>query len=432
MKKLLATVFLSFLFLSCATLKRTSRHIDTVFKTSPALQSGFAGLVIYDPVTHKTLYSHNPSRYFTPASNTKLFTFYTGLKVLGDSIPAIRYAIKNDTLYFKGTGDPSFLYGEFDSRNVLGFLASAEEKLVLVKPNYTEAFFGPGWAWDDYNDYYSVERNDFPIYGNVVRFKYDTNKKLPKIYPSVFQDSTFIRDHATHDGAVREMSRNSFWLQAKKPTEDYTQLVPFKTSPKTTQKLLSDTLHREVGLMPQAPLKLDRTIYSVPADSLYKAMLYPSDNFIAEQLLLVAADKIADTLKTKIAIDHMKEDFLKDLPDEPKWFDGSGLTRYNLFTPRTMVALLNKITEEKSIEDLKKLLPAGGKTGTLKNYYKAEEPYIFAKTGSLSNNHSLSGLLITKSGKTLIFSFMNSNYTASTRDLKAAMEEILLLARDKY
>jgi len=266
----------------------------------------------------------------------------------------------------------------------------------------------------------------------VVRFKYDTNKKLPKIYPSVFQDSTFIRDHATHDGAVREMSRNSFWLQAKKPTEDYTQLVPFKTSPKTTQKLLSDTLHREVGLMPQAPLKLDRTIYSVPADSLYKAMLYPSDNFIAEQLLLVAADKIADTLKTKIAIDHMKEDFLKDLPDEPKWFDGSGLTRYNLFTPRTMVALLNKITEEKSIEDLKKLLPAGGKTGTLKNYYKAEEPYIFAKTGSLSNNHSLSGLLITKSGKTLIFSFMNSNYTASTRDLKAAMEEILLLARDKY
>ena len=77
-------------------------------------------------------------------------------------------------------------------------------------------------------------------------------------------------------------------------------------------------------------------------------------------------------------------------------------------------------------------LPAGGQSGTLKNYYDAQTPYIYAKTGSLSNNHSLTGLLITKSGKMLTFSFMNSNYVVSSSTLKAAMEEVLILARDNF
>ena len=77
-------------------------------------------------------------------------------------------------------------------------------------------------------------------------------------------------------------------------------------------------------------------------------------------------------------------------------------------------------------------MPASGESGTLKNSYKASKPYIYAKTGTLRNNHSLSGLLITKSGKTLYFSFMNSNYTVPNSQLKQAMEEILITVHDQY
>lgn len=127
------------------------------------------------------------------------------------------------------------------------------------------------------------------------------------------------------------------------------------------------------------------------------------------------------------------KDSIAGLPDKPVWVDGSGLSRQNLFTPRSMVRLCEKIYDEIGNQDrLFDLLPQGGKTGTLKNLYKAEKPYVFAKTGSLSNNHNLTGFLITGSGKKLIFSFMNNNYTRPTADIRSEMESIITFIHQNY
>ena len=58
-------------------------------------------------------------------------------------------------------------------------------------------------------------------------------------------------------------------------------------------------------------------------------------------------------------------------------------------------------------------------------YYKNDPPYIYGKTGTLSNNHSLSGYLITKKGRTFIFSFMCNNYPGSVSTARVWMEKIL-------
>ncbi|WP_242670109.1 D-alanyl-D-alanine carboxypeptidase/D-alanyl-D-alanine-endopeptidase [Gramella sp. KN1008] len=401
-------------------------------ETSSIFKQSFSGLAIYDPQEDKMLYQYNAHKYFTPASNTKLFTFYTGLKILGDSVPALKYLKKNDSLIFKGTGDPSLLNPDLPESEVLKFLSDTKADLYYYPPLFTEKYFGPGWSWDDYNYAYSVERSVMPVYANRVIFEID-NKNALHLRPAIFKDSISIyNDYERRPGITRHISSNSFKIYKGK--EEYIREVPFKYSDRTMVAILQDTLNKKIEIIHEIPdgAEFEKTLYSIPTDSIYKRMMEESDNFIAEQILLMTADKISDTLKAEIAIDYMKENYLKDLPDEPVWVDGSGLSRYNLFTPHTMVKLIEKISEELPQERLFNMLATGGKSGTLKNYYKADTPYIFAKTGTLSNNHSLSGFLKTRSGKILIFSFMNSNYTIPTSKLKEGMEIILENIRDNY
>ena len=98
-----------------------------------------------------------------------------------------------------------------------------------------------------------------------------------------------------------------------------------------------------------------------------------------------------------------------------------------------MVHVLHKLYKEVPRKRLFELFPAAGVTGTLKNWYVNEaRPYLFAKSGSLSNNYCVSGYLLTKSGKTLIFSFMNNHYKAKTSEVKKRMLRIFEEIRDTY
>ena len=127
------------------------------------------GFMLYDLKEKKSIVEYNSSKYFTPASNTKIFTFYTSLKLLGDSLPSLKYVEKNDSLIFWGLGDPSFLYrNSFHNDRIYNFLSQSKKKLFFSSSNFSEEHFGPGWAWDDYNDDYSVERSPLPIFGNLV------------------------------------------------------------------------------------------------------------------------------------------------------------------------------------------------------------------------------------------------------------------------
>ncbi|MBK8500888.1 MAG: D-alanyl-D-alanine carboxypeptidase [Saprospiraceae bacterium] len=152
--------------------------------------------------------------------------------------------------------------------------------------------------------------------------------------------------------------------------------------------------------------------YSLPADTIYTAMMQHSDNFIAEQLLLTISGYLSDTMQTTLAIRDIKKNHLAPISDQLQWYDGSGLSRYNLFTPKAITTVLTKIYSILPIDQIKHIFAAGGVTGTIANWYKNENgpPFIYAKTGTLKNVHCLSGFIFTDSGNTLIFSFMNNNF----------------------
>lgn len=414
-------------------------QLANIFSNSDIFSKTITGFMLYDPATDSTIYAENEAKYMIPASNTKLFTYYAGLNVLGKKIPALKYVIKGDSLIFWGTGDPSFLHPDFGTDDVYNFLNDFDGKLYFSDSNFNDENLGPGWSWADYNSYYSAEKSPFPIYGNIARVtiehieEYHIAKENGEylINPKVF--NKFIGEGVlSEDGRFvleRDRVGNEFDYAFTSDTSRYETDKPFHYSPKLITELLTDTLNKSVTFLPNAKLPRNyKTIYSMEADSLYKKMLLPSDNFIAEQIMLMISGLVGDELNSSVGIRYVKNNFMNDLPDEPNWRDGSGLSRYNLFTPRSMVALLDKIDEKVNDQQLFDALPQGGKQGTIRRLYANKdggEPYVFAKTGTLSNNHSLSGYVMTKSGKKLIFSFMNNNYVISTSEVQSQMDQIL-------
>jgi serine-type D-Ala-D-Ala carboxypeptidase/endopeptidase (penicillin-binding protein 4) len=415
-------------FTACSS----SRFITDSLKQTEKDFRDHIGFVLYDVSSQKTICDFQGERNFTPASNTKIFTFYTSLQILGDSIPALRYTQRNDSMIFWGTGAPGFLYENTAKEDrVYNFLRNWNGKLFFSSDNFQTDHLGSGWMWDDYNDTDQTERTSFPVYGNYSKVKklYKSVEAIPDVFTYDVKPATTKE----RSQMIRAVNSNALTYLPGKTDRPKEWKIPFRYSDQLLAKLLTDTLNREVSLI-QMTLPSDaRYLYStVVPDSLYKVMMQASDNFIAEQLLLVCSDRISDSLRTEISINYAKKNLLSDLPDEPLWVDGSGLSRYNLFTPRSVVKLWEKIYTMVPRDRLFQLLAIGGRKGTIKNYYKAEKPYIFGKTGSLSNNHILSGYLVTKQGQTLIFSWMNNNFATPTGEVRGRMEALLKQIYEKY
>lgn len=438
--------FAGLLFIQSVTAKPIRpRKIRKLLQRSEILKQYHVGFALYDLTNKKMLAEQLSNKYFTPASNTKLFTFYTGLKMLKDSVPGLQYTERGDSLIFWGTGDPSFLHPDFPDQPILKKLQSSGKKLYWATGRYTGEFYGTGWSYDDYNEYYQPEISELPLFGNFLRFtaKNNTLFSSPIIiigYGSSHKPGPYslVTDivRTTGDSTIkRDLLANVFHRSTISLPDSFKQDVPYKVNQQFIEKSLSAMFPNFSGMVNDTITPAAKNWYSLPADTLFKRMLLPSDNFIAEQLLLTYAAENNMEMNTQNVIAYAMKNYLADLPDEPQWVDGSGMSRQNLFTPRTMVRLCEKIYEEVDNEDrLFDLLPQGGGTGTIKNLYKGEEekPYVFAKTGSLSNNATLSGYLITKEGKKLIFSFMNNSFVLPTATVRGEMERIITYIHENY
>lgn len=397
--------------------KKIAKHFDTVF-----YDSQFTGLLVIDPATNDTIYKYNANKYFTPASNTKIFTLYTALQILAEKIPSFKYQINKDTITIEGIGDPTFLHSFFQDSTALK-MAQNFKKVNLIINNLSDEKYGHGWAWEDYDTYFSPERSSFPMYGNVVTVNNQNNlQSIPEALKKNVQysESKFNREYHS----------NNFYYA---PKNNKSVEIPMVIDSLLVAELWDSLLPGKVYIVNHTSKNLNHIAYSVPSDSLYKRMMHESDNFLAEQLLIMSSSFLSDTLSSSKIRNFILENQLKDLKQKPRWVDGSGLSRYNLFTPTSFVQVLTKLYADLPRNRLFNLFPSGGEYGTLKNWYAGNsKPYIYAKSGTLDNNYSLSGYLITNSGKTLIFSFMNNHFTKPTNEVKKNMQAVLELLRDNY
>lgn len=408
----------------------------------PVLQKGHIGISLYDLDSQTYLYHHQADHYFTPASTTKLISMYAGMKCLPDSLPGIRYIETADTIFLFPTGDPTFLRNDFGQHPVLTFFKKqAHKQLHFIGMDLFSDTYGKGWSWDDQYESYMPELSAFPIRGNVasVSIIRDRGQIITRTDPNL-SDAVFVEDvDATGEYVHRLMFQNRFLYSLKKNSNKLTVETPYHPGRLSDITILLNHHIPECNGRFSAgkPEKntastIPSTVFSQPTDTMLKRMMYESDNFLAEQTLLMAgATLLKDTLHTAKAITQIQKKLLPGLSAGSQWIDGSGLSRHNLFTPNDFVYVLRSMYTGFSWKRIQQILPTGGK-GTLKNLYQAHSGFIYAKTGSMSHVVSLCGYLITKKNKRIAFSIIANQFPGTAQPVRKAIETFLIAVRNAY
>jgi len=420
---------------------QVSRKARKILLSDTVIATGHIGISIYNPSTQKYLYNYNADKYFMPASNAKLFSCYAGMKYLADSLVGLRYLETDTGISIYPTADPTFLHPDFPHQPVYAFLSS--QKNILFHPQFFEDNLGPGWAWDDYLETYMAPRSEFPMYGNLMKV-YKAGKAWETIPKNIKIDSSNANmvNGEINDNQVpyHEWKSNDVHFKmgqaGKAPKEVYR--LPLTPDLRDVVNFLSDTLNQPVHHLLNGTSNLAnpligtyKLVHSQPTDSLLKPMMVNSDNFFAEQtLLMVSNEKLGHMNESDVLNDLLGDDF-RGIPQQPRWVDGSGLSRYNLFTPQSFVYVLDMMYNEFGIDRLKGLLPTGGE-GTLGNQYLDLKNSLYAKTGSMSNNTAISGFVFTDKGKWLIFSILVNNFRGSSSSVKNSITLFLHYIKKKY
>ena len=284
-----------------------------------------------------------------------------------------------------------------------------------------------------------AERSAFPIYGNVISF-------LRKNYQLQATPSLVMRPPFMNESMMQQLGKGDQFQITRSPDQNQfsivsatrtfrSAIIPFKTKDGVTSfQFLQDTLQK-IGITSSIQFSARKPagnlLYSIPTDSLLKPLMYRSDNFFAEQSLLMVSQRVLNRMNEEQLIDTLLKTDFADLPQQPRWADGSGLSRYNLFSPQDFVRILEKMKDQFGMDRIKVIFPTGGE-GTLASYYKQDSGSIYAKTGTLSGVVALSGYLYTKKGKLLLFSTLVNNHRSSSSEIRKQVENFLAHIRARY
>ncbi|MEA3011694.1 MAG: hypothetical protein QOD42_239 [Sphingomonadales bacterium] len=112
--------------------------------------------------------------------------------------------------------------------------------------------------------------------------------------------------------------------------------------------------------------------------------------------------------------------------------DGSGMSTYNRVSPRGVVTFLRWAAAQPWGAAWRATLAVGGVDGTLAHRFRgtALESRLFAKTGGLNATAALSGYMIARSGRTLLFS-LYANDIPDGASATAAMDAALVLIAER-
>ena len=447
-----------------AASSRTSikEQIDELLADS-LLQKGMTGIRIIDAATGDVLYEQNGDRYFPPASNMKLITTAGALFLLK---PEFRFetplltngTIQGDTL----TGD-LIIYGKGDPTLSTAHLRTIAQQVAIrgisaIKGNilFDDTYFdtipyGPGWMWDDLQYGFgasisalSVNRNSLAIYlmpGNTI----GENVRVSIVPETAATTVKNLGKTGTTENisiaTTSEDGHNVITISGSLPVgaalRRYTRTI--KNPSRFAAILLSKELAKQ-GINGSATVQKKKmggnadTLFTHTSEPLLK-ILYDLDkyssNFIAEHILKTIGAEIGGRPGTSEKGVEAIAAYLQHhsiVPDSIIQRDGSGLSRYNLITPKQITSTLHYLYYCFACgPELMSMLPVAGADGTLRSRMgdPATNRRVRAKTGTMTHVSTLSGYCITSSGRILIFSIMMKDFPTTSGHARAIQDGII-------
>jgi D-alanyl-D-alanine carboxypeptidase/D-alanyl-D-alanine-endopeptidase (penicillin-binding protein 4) len=439
------------------------------------------GICVISLANGAVVYQRDADKLFTPASNMKIYTTGVALDLLGadyrwrtsvyaSAEPDSSGQIHGDLILY-GRGAPDLVANSNDSDR--GSLASLADQLYQkgirrVDGNIIgdESYFrgdplGDGWQWTDLQWYFGAEASALSINGNEVDVNVvppERGSEQPAVKVSNAQANVVVQNRmglADKEGRPtvglhRGLSDNNLevWGEFTPASKGFGARLSVHNPALWAARLFVDALKaRGIAIGGEAqsrnarapqnarfdPTKTSELAFvtSQPLSEVAKKTNKESVNLNAELILRTLGRERGAMTAVPEAAGRERGDDETGLAVLRVWLaraaipsshialhDGSGLSRLDLVTPESSARLLAAMSRTGVAGVFKDSLPIAGRDGTLAGRLGNLSDRVWAKTGSLTYDNSLSGYLVTAKGELLAFSIMCNDQTsrnASTR-----------------
>lgn len=442
------------------------------------------GVYAIDLSSGRTLFSHNAHRKFIPASNQKILVTATAMSLLG---PDHRFRTEiwatgetvgsfvDGDVVVVGSGDPTFSDRYWASgSDALGAIADSlysrgirhvAGSLVVDVAAWDSATVGPTWEVEDLRYGYGSTGGAFAIDEGEIELVVTGGLSVggpADVTWSPFGTRDFVRSKLTTapvDSSTRvrpDYLPESRVLvlegRAELGTVDTISVAmrdPVRQSAATLARAIHHagieieggwrvhwTNNDEPGAACLSDSGLERTasellftMESPRVSEIAAGILEPSQNWMTEQTVRALGARFGEEGSWNEGIDVVEAYLVNEVgvrPSDISARDGSGLSFYNLITPRAIVRILTDMHQMPWAAEYRDAMAEPGEDGsTLANRLEGLEGRIFAKTGTISNVNSLSGYLLGENGQEIAFSILSNGSGLPASRVRRAIDEIV-------
>jgi D-alanyl-D-alanine carboxypeptidase/D-alanyl-D-alanine-endopeptidase (penicillin-binding protein 4) len=450
--------------------------IDSVM-AAPPLDRTHWGIAVWDVTARRWRARVNADRHFIPASNTKLVVGTASLGLLG---PDFRYrtpvrliGLDGDSarvLILEGSGDPTWSARFHDSDftitdSIADLVAGAGIRsitggIIIDASRFIDAPVPGTWEVGDLpgtsappTDALAIAEGTFGIVINAAAMPGETAIVTQLGAPDLQPLAAYIRT----DTAGARSRRSADYLNRADSVRITgtialgrvdTVRYAMTDAARYAGRALEDALRRR-GVASRYGLRVLRdtaesiawartgpgdttlaTVVSPPLGEIVAAMLLPSQNWIAEQLVKTIAAERTGRGSWQRGIEEETTWLVEQAGvDSTAFFlrDASGMSPQDLLAPSGIVRLLEFAGTQPWGGVFRNGLPAPGQEGgTLSNRLAGYEDRIRAKTGTITNVNSLSGYLGGR--RELIFSIMTNGSGVSSAAVRRGIDRIVQAA----